>query len=493
MTRRVRAPEAPAPTSFDPMLLVGLTGGIGSGKSTVARILGEHGAVILDADVFARDAVRGGTDAFAAVVDRFGDGPRGSRRGARPAEARLDRVRGSRGAGGSRGHRPPRGSAHDRRRHPGRARHRPRGGAREPAADRDGGASGLRRGRRDLDRARDPGGANGGTWDGRGRRSRAARRATADRRARTRRPTCCWTTRARSRISNARSRSCGRRSPPARRGLSPRIIQRMPVRAILFDAGETLVHPSPSFPELFTRVLADAGHRRDPDAVLEASRSVFHRFSEAARDNELWTTSQERSERFWKGVYARCSTELDLGRDDGPARRPCTRRSPTRPTTRCSTTCWTPSPRSRPTGSRSASCRTSKRGSRISSASLGVRDRFPVRVISGLEGVEKPDARIFALALERIGADAADVVYVGDNPEFDVEPARARRDAARADRPTRTVPRRGLHPDRRISAICRRRWPPHDDDAPVHPRRRQRRARRAPRAAARGCARLAKA
>ncbi len=54
------------------MLLVGLTGGIGSGKSTVARILGEHGAVILDADVFARDAVRGGTDAFAAVVERFG-------------------------------------------------------------------------------------------------------------------------------------------------------------------------------------------------------------------------------------------------------------------------------------------------------------------------------------------------------------------------------------------------------------------------------------
>ena len=54
------------------MLLVGLTGGIGSGKSTVARILGEHGAVILDADVFARDAVRSGTDAFAAVVERFG-------------------------------------------------------------------------------------------------------------------------------------------------------------------------------------------------------------------------------------------------------------------------------------------------------------------------------------------------------------------------------------------------------------------------------------
>ena len=56
---------------------------------------------------------------------------------------------------------------------------------------------------------------------------------------------------------------------------------------------------------------------------------------------------------------------------------------------------------------------------------LGVRDRFPVRVISGREGVEKPDPRIFELALERLGLDAADAMYVGDNPEFDVEPATA--------------------------------------------------------------------
>ncbi len=54
------------------MLLVGLTGGIGSGKSTVTRILEERGAVILDADAFARDAVRGGSEGFRRVVERFG-------------------------------------------------------------------------------------------------------------------------------------------------------------------------------------------------------------------------------------------------------------------------------------------------------------------------------------------------------------------------------------------------------------------------------------
>jgi dephospho-CoA kinase len=56
------------------MLLVGLTGGIGSGKSTVTRMLEERGAVILDADVFAREAVRGGSEGFRRVVERFGKG-----------------------------------------------------------------------------------------------------------------------------------------------------------------------------------------------------------------------------------------------------------------------------------------------------------------------------------------------------------------------------------------------------------------------------------
>jgi dephospho-CoA kinase len=56
------------------VLLVGLTGGIGSGKSTVSAMLAEHGAVVLDADAFARDAVRIGTPAHDRVVQRFGPG-----------------------------------------------------------------------------------------------------------------------------------------------------------------------------------------------------------------------------------------------------------------------------------------------------------------------------------------------------------------------------------------------------------------------------------
>lgn len=54
------------------MLLVGLTGGIGAGKSTVARMLEKRGAVVFDADVLARQAVAPGTPGFDQVVERFG-------------------------------------------------------------------------------------------------------------------------------------------------------------------------------------------------------------------------------------------------------------------------------------------------------------------------------------------------------------------------------------------------------------------------------------
>lgn len=53
------------------MLQVGLTGGIGSGKSTVARMLGELGAVVLDLDALAREVVAPGTPGLAAVEAAF--------------------------------------------------------------------------------------------------------------------------------------------------------------------------------------------------------------------------------------------------------------------------------------------------------------------------------------------------------------------------------------------------------------------------------------
>lgn len=55
------------------MTRVALTGGIGSGKSSVAALLAEHGAVVIDADQIARDLVQPGQPALAEIVAQFGE------------------------------------------------------------------------------------------------------------------------------------------------------------------------------------------------------------------------------------------------------------------------------------------------------------------------------------------------------------------------------------------------------------------------------------
>ncbi|WP_200328715.1 dephospho-CoA kinase [Leucobacter sp. L43] len=67
------------------MRLIGLTGGIAAGKSTIGRRLAQHGAIRIDADDLARDAVAPGSPGLARVVQRFGSG-------VLRADATLDRA-----------------------------------------------------------------------------------------------------------------------------------------------------------------------------------------------------------------------------------------------------------------------------------------------------------------------------------------------------------------------------------------------------------------
>jgi dephospho-CoA kinase len=72
------------------MLVIGLTGNIAAGKSTVARLFADWGATVVDADVLAREAVAPGTPALRAIAERWGPGvlaPDGSL--SRPALRRL--------------------------------------------------------------------------------------------------------------------------------------------------------------------------------------------------------------------------------------------------------------------------------------------------------------------------------------------------------------------------------------------------------------------
>ena len=56
------------------MIVVGLTGGIGSGKSTVSSLLARHGAVVIDADAITRQLQEPGQPVLGAIVERFGSG-----------------------------------------------------------------------------------------------------------------------------------------------------------------------------------------------------------------------------------------------------------------------------------------------------------------------------------------------------------------------------------------------------------------------------------
>ena len=187
-----------------------------------------------------------------------------------------------------------------------------------PAADRDGDAPRLRRSSwscRRRPRRRSPGSSRGG-WTEADVRARMAAQLPLEEQGGAR-PTSCSTTRAPS----SRARGAGRRAVGTTRRLTrdPIGILRPCGRAVLFDAGETLVHPAPSFPELFAACSRGAGHERDRSRTcLTASAAVLHRFSEAARRPASCGRPRPSAPRpFWIGVYERMLEELGVAVADG--------------------------------------------------------------------------------------------------------------------------------------------------------------------------------
>lgn len=198
----------------------------------------------------------------------------------------------------------------------------------------------------------------------------------------------------------------------------------MRYRAVFFDAGETLVHPHPTFPDLFSKVLAREGYDVDTEMIRERIHVVSDRFVHAAETNELWTTTPERSRAFWHDVYGIFFRELGISDANGLIDTVYTEFTDLAnyavfedvvPMLR----------RLRDAGLRLGIISNFEEWLERLLDQLRVREYFDVRVISGVEGMEKPDPRIFELAMSRAGVNAASSVYVGDSPKFDVEPAAA--------------------------------------------------------------------
>ena len=220
----------------------------------------------------------------------------------------------------------------------------------------------------------------------------------------------------------------------------------MKYRAVFFDAGETLVHPHPSFPELFGLILQREGYDADLTRVRSQIHLVSEQFARASREGELWTTSPEKSRAFWLSVYRTFLSDLGLPADDGlgellygeftqlsnyrafPDVRPALERL-------------------RAAGLTLGVISNFEEWLERLLESLGIARYFEVRVISGVEGIEKPDPRIFRRALERAEVSPGESVYVGDSPLFDIEPAAA------LGMLGVLIDRRGRHPDHRGARI----------------------------------------
>lgn len=192
---------------------------------------------------------------------------------------------------------------------------------------------------------------------------------------------------------------------------------------MFFDAGETLVHPHPSFPDLFASVLRSEGIEVSERQVHDNVHVIVDRFAAAAADNDLWTTTAGRSRAFWHSVYEAFLDQLGIPAANG------LHDTLYREFTDLSNYALFDDvvpilERLRPTGIVLGVISNFEEWLERLLEMLGVAGFFDVRVISGIEGVEKPDPAIFRLALERAGVRPEETVYVGDSPAFDVEPAR---------------------------------------------------------------------
>lgn len=194
--------------------------------------------------------------------------------------------------------------------------------------------------------------------------------------------------------------------------------------AVLFDAGETLVHPYPSFGRLLASFLAARGHTVDEATFDGIALEAAIEAGQAAHANGIaWTTSATASRTHWTGIYRTLLAHLEIDDEAAPDAMYDQFAQPVH---------YRLFPDSLPALRALASD-----GLALGLVSnweawlselldlLDVTRLFKAVVVSGAVGIEKPDPAIFRAALEAMHVEASRAVYVGDSVLHDVEPALA--------------------------------------------------------------------
>lgn len=192
--------------------------------------------------------------------------------------------------------------------------------------------------------------------------------------------------------------------------------------AVLFDAGETIVHPDPSFPELIAQFIGERGHTVSAEDVVEAEAALAGRLYQRFVAGAGWSLTTERSRAHWTSLYEEFVAHLDIDDDGLPGHLYDRFRMPEHYALfEDALPCLN---RLRDVGYKIGIVSNFEAWLEGLLTSLEVMPIVDALVVSGVEGVEKPDPKIFRIALERLGVPPERACYVGDSPAFDVEPAR---------------------------------------------------------------------
>ncbi len=195
------------------------------------------------------------------------------------------------------------------------------------------------------------------------------------------------------------------------------------IEIVFFDAGDTLLRPHPSFEELFSRAVQEWGHEVSPEKVGEVRARLAPHLVDIAEETGVQnpSLSAEDSRTFWSYLYRRFLEELSI--DDAALVARLFEVFSSSASYRLYDDV-TPAL----VGVKGAGLRLGL----ISNFESWLEDMliemelggvFDPSIISGNEGIEKPDPELYRIAIDRAGVQAARAVHVGDSPAMDIAPA----------------------------------------------------------------------